>query len=359
MKLNKKRITILVSLMCLLVLLVFTLCSFDLPDYPSTYSELLVTSGISSQDLSNILGIFRFQDLTGQFNSLIPLCIFINAQNKVVSLFAVPSSSLTITSSYYENTWYYSFKNNTNTNLTFVLIGLSDQGFCVYNTSYTGEYRVLRSQALYYRPSYDADLTLNSYFTPNSSVTNQDILSVFNYWNGYVSRLSGSGSGASPEELESAYDNGYESGFGSGFDDGYFEGLESGLVWGEELGYQEGYTEGYEEGIGTGYMHGYQAGEADGYFTGYDDGYQDGYDTGYSDGLEDAPSETVTIVIYEEPVEIDVPGIIGSISSIPDSILSGSFDFEFAGINIYGLLKLLIIVFIISAVIFFIIKRSA
>lgn len=336
MKLNKKRISILVSLMCLLVLLVFVFCSFTRP----SYSEVLTSiSSISVVDFENIYDIYYNQSFMGQFNSLELVCIY-KANGRLIALFNIPGKSYS--TSYYGNT--NGFNSNSSVTFTpnsgahFIAVFLTPHGFGCFNTADTTS--VVFSGLLYYR-EYSRTLVNNSsYFVFSSSdEANSTITSVLDF--------TASNLPSSSDELESAYE------------DGYFEGLESGLIWGEELGYQEGYTEGYQEGIGTGYRDGFLAGEAEGYDTGYADGYQDGYDTGYSDGLEDAPPETVTIVIYEEPVEIDVPGIISSISSIPDSILSGSFDFEFAGINIYGLLKLLIIVFIISAVIFFIIKRSA
>lgn len=266
--------------------------------------------------------------------------------------------------------------NNTSTNrISFSGSGqciqgiFTSDGFIAYGSSYVGLSSLSFSTGtvICYRDSASSSQGVSG-IVPNNSYgfstigSHSVIYPVRNYWYTYYSKLV-SDFEYSSSDLESAYvdgyDNGLETGYWIGWDEGYETGYKSGYDYGLADGYETGYGAGAVDGYVDGFDAGYDTGFDDGYSTGYDSGYDNGYDTGYSDGLDDAPPETVTIVIYEEPVEIDVPGIIGSISSIPDSILSGSFDFEFAGINIYGLLKLLIIVFIVSAVIFFIIKRSA
>lgn len=334
MKLSKKRISILVIICVTLIVGIFTLCSFSPPDFVSTTS--LSFSSLSQIDVENLSSIVNLQSSMGYFGAYFPVFCRMRSSG-VLSLTCLKKGSSYIFSDA-GSRWEFTTTGDV------AVFEFTADGFSFASTS---TYNPADSELLFYRTYEIGALFLNPDFQYSGSENGDDNISdCLTYWIQF-------------------YENtiNYESDVDGAFDSGYFEGLESGLSWGEALGYENGYTEGYQEGIGTGYMHGYQAGEADGYGSGYsegyDYGYDSGYDSGYSDGLDDADPETITIVIYEEPVELNVPGIISAISSIPDSILSGAFDFEFSGINIYGLLKLLIIVFIISAVIFFIIKRSA
>lgn len=328
MKLNKKRISILVSLMCLLVLLFFTLCSFDLPSYDSTRDDALTFNGISFLDFQSIYNIVDKQFLTGQLNSFEPIALVFTDNRVALYCRALNNTSFPqFTGSnpetlYFRNSYFRSY--------------LTSDGFTFWQS--ISNITVVASSCISFRVSSSDSLSISNpdFVFINGTVVQDSISSVESYFNTFYDRLV-------------SYDSVYES--------GYYDGLESGLIWGEDLGYQEGYTEGYQEGIGTGYRDGFLAGEAEGYDTGYADGYQDGYETGYDSGYAEAERETV--IEYVEPFEIDIGRVISGISSVPDNIMNGSFDFELFGINVYGLLKLLIILFVVSAIVVFIIKRAS
>lgn len=351
MKLNKKRISILVSFMCLLILLVFPLCSFDLPDYPDQASEMTTLSGyLTTSEIDTIKQILDYQDLAGQFNSLVPIAIGHSPDSTVFCLFALPSATLTYSTTGQASQTTFIFELSGTQQNAFIRIGFSSEGFAIYNVVSASSISYRRDTLLYYRTSMTGSLIKNSrYDSVSSSTVRSEISDVFNYWNGYISRLSGSGSGASSEELESAYVDGYG--------DGYFDGKDVGYGLGFESGYIEGVTDGFNTGYIEGNQDGFDIGFSEGYDTGYSDGYYDGFMTGYDSGYSEAERETV--IEYVEPIEIDIGRVISGISSVPDNIMNGSFDFELFGINVYGLLKLLIILFVVSAIVVFIIKRAS
>ena len=152
----------------------------------------------------------------------------------------------------------------------------------------------------------------------------------------------------SPEEESSIYQAGYN----AGEIHGYIVGHEEGESQGKNIGYREGYETGYNAGNEAGYNNGYKTGydfasqkigpeqysigHAEGYSEGYSEGFSEGYETGYRYGAINNPQGT--------PVTLNIPSIITSITSSVGSFLTSAFDIEIFGINIAGLLSVLILV---------------
>lgn len=152
----------------------------------------------------------------------------------------------------------------------------------------------------------------------------------------------------SPEEESSIYQAGYN----AGEIHGYMVGHQEGESQGKNIGYQDGYSKGYESGNEAGYNNGYKTGydfasqkigpeqysigHADGYSQGHSEGFSEGYETGYRYGAINNPQGT--------PVTLNIPSIISAITSSVGSFLTSAFDIEIFGINIAGLLSVLILV---------------
>lgn len=152
----------------------------------------------------------------------------------------------------------------------------------------------------------------------------------------------------SPEEESSIYQAGYN----AGEIHGYIVGHEEGESQGKDIGFREGYETGYSAGNISGYDNGYKSGydfasqkigpeqysigHAEGYSQGHSEGFSEGYETGYRYGAINNPQGT--------PVSLNIPSIISSITSSVGSFLTSAFDIEIFGINIAGLLSVLILV---------------
>jgi uncharacterized protein YceK len=152
----------------------------------------------------------------------------------------------------------------------------------------------------------------------------------------------------SPEEESSIYQAGYN----AGEIHGYIVGHQEGESQGKNIGYQDGYSKGYESGNEDGYNNGYKTGydyasqkigpeqysigHAEGYSQGHSEGFSEGYETGYRYGAINNPQGT--------PVTLNIPSIITSITSSVGSFLTSAFDIEIFGINVAGLLSVLILV---------------
>lgn len=152
----------------------------------------------------------------------------------------------------------------------------------------------------------------------------------------------------SPEEESSIYQAGYNAGEINGYLVGHKEGESLGYTRGFREGYETGYNAGNEAGYNNGYKTGYDfasqkigpeqysIGHADGYSQGHSEGFSEGYETGYRYGAINNPQGT--------PVTLNIPSIISSITSSVGSFLTSAFDIEIFGINIAGLLSVLILV---------------
>lgn len=152
----------------------------------------------------------------------------------------------------------------------------------------------------------------------------------------------------SPEEESSIYQAGYN----AGEIHGYMVGHQEGESQGRNIGFQEGYETGYSAGNQAGYDNGYKSGfdfasqkigpeqysigHAEGYSQGHSEGFSEGYETGYRYGAINNPQGT--------PVTLNIPSIISAITSSVGSFLTSAFDIEIFGINIAGLLSVLILV---------------
>ena len=152
----------------------------------------------------------------------------------------------------------------------------------------------------------------------------------------------------SPEEESSIYQAGYN----AGEIHGYMVGHQEGESQGKNIGFQDGYSKGYESGNEAGYNNGYKTGydfasqkigpeqysigHAEGYSQGHSEGFSEGYETGYRYGAINNPQGT--------PVTLNIPSIITSITSSVGSFLTSAFDIEIFGINVAGLLSVLILV---------------
>lgn len=160
----------------------------------------------------------------------------------------------------------------------------------------------------------------------------------------------------SPEEESSIYQAGYN----AGEIHGYIVGHEEGESQGKNIGFREGYETGYNAGNEVGYNNGYKTGydfasqkigpeqysigHAEGYSQGHSEGFSEGYETGYRYGAINNPQGT--------PVTLNIPSIISAITSSVGSFLTSAFDIEIFGINIAGLLSVLILVAFVLIIVY-------
>lgn len=170
----------------------------------------------------------------------------------------------------------------------------------------------------------------------------------------------------SPEEESSIYQAGYNAGEINGYMTGYAKGEKEGQTIGYGNGFEAGYETGYESGLVDGYEPGYNAGNEAGYNDGYKKGYDFasakigpeqysvGYEEGYTVGHSDGYREGFNFAMLNPPegMKLDIPAIISSITGSVGSFLTTAFDIEIFGINIAGLLSVLVLV----AFVFIIVK---
>lgn len=170
----------------------------------------------------------------------------------------------------------------------------------------------------------------------------------------------------SPEEESSIYQAGYNAGEINGYMTGYAKGEKEGQTIGYGNGFEAGYDTGYESGLIDGYEPGYNAGNEAGYNDGYKKGYDFasanigpeqysvGYEEGYTVGHSDGYREGFNFAMLNPPegMKLDIPTIISSITGSVGSFLTTAFNIEIFGINIAGLLSVLILV----AFVFIIVK---
>ena len=170
----------------------------------------------------------------------------------------------------------------------------------------------------------------------------------------------------SPEEASSIYQSGYNAGEINGYMTGYAKGEKEGQTIGYGNGFEAGYETGYESGLVDGYEPGYNAGNEAGYNDGYKKGYDFasakigpeqysvGYEEGYTVGHSDGYREGFNFAMLNPPegMKLDIPSIISSITGSVGSFLTTAFNIEIFGINIAGLLSVLILV----AFVFIIVK---
>lgn len=160
----------------------------------------------------------------------------------------------------------------------------------------------------------------------------------------------------SPEEESSIYQAGYNAGEIHGYMVGYDKGNKEGQTIGYGNGYEAGYSSGNEAGYNNGYKTGYDfasqkigpdqysIGHAEGYSQGHSEGFSEGYETGYRYGAINNPQGT--------PVTLNIPSIISAITSSVGCFLTSAFDIEIFGINIAGLLSVLILVAFVLIIVY-------
>ena len=115
---------------------------------------------------------------------------------------------------------------------------------------------------------------------------------------------------------DEAYNAGFEAGQTNGYNSGYRDGK------------QEGYNSGYESGKAEGGTEKYQEGYEYGYLVGQDAGYKKGYAAGQDAG----------------GVQLDIPSIISAVPVAVKNFINTSFGFEVFGINVAGLLSVIMII---------------
>lgn len=137
---------------------------------------------------------------------------------------------------------------------------------------------------------------------------------------------------------DEAYNSGFEAGQTNGYNNGYIVGKQEGYNSGYETGraeaqseaYQQGYNSGYESGKAEAGTEKYQEGYEYGYLVGQDAGYKKGYAAGQQAGGGD--------------VQLDIPAIITAVPSAVKNFVNTSFGFEVFGINVAGLLSVIMII---------------
>lgn len=137
---------------------------------------------------------------------------------------------------------------------------------------------------------------------------------------------------------DEAYNSGFEAGQTNGYDNGYRVGKQEGYNSGYETGRAEAQSEAYQQGYNSGFVSGkaeactekYQEGYEYGYLVGHDAGYDRGYAAGQAAGGGD--------------VQLDIPAIITAIPSAVKNFVNTSFGFEVFGINVAGLLSVIMII---------------
>lgn len=303
MKLNKKRLGILISVLCFLILGIFCFCSFTPPNFPTT--DGISFSSLSEIDVEHLLSIVNLQHEMGSFTSLFPVYCRMRS-NGILELTCLQLGGVYTFSK--DSTGYWNFSSTA----LKVVYYFTVNGFTTISTSPNGSDT---GKLLFYRTSENSDLIVNPEFSFSNSQNGDDAISdCIVYWS----------------DLYSLVVN-HESAVSEAYDDGYHDGFDTGFNYGEQFGYQDGYS----DGVGTGYMHGYLEGEYVGYETGYDAGYENGYENGYDSGYSDVEPETIIKVV--EPVELDIPRMFNAIGAVPRQVLNG-VDFEIFGIPILGVL---------------------
>lgn len=117
---------------------------------------------------------------------------------------------------------------------------------------------------------------------------------------------------------DEAYNSGFEAGKTNGYNSGYADGKKEGYNSGYETGKSEAGTEKYQEGYEYGYL------------LGQDAGYKKGYAAGQEAGGGGA--------------QLDIPTIVSSVPSAVKNFINTAFGFEVFGINVAGLLSVLMLI---------------
>lgn len=142
--------------------------------------------------------------------------------------------------------------------------------------------------------------------------------------------LSGITDEAYNSGFEAGQTNGYNNGYRVGKQEGYNSGYETGRAEAQSEAYQQGYNSGYETGKAEGGTGKYQEGYEYGYLVGQDAGYKKGFAAGQEAG--------------GGGVQLDIPAVISAVPIAVKNFVNTSFGFEVFGINVAGLLSVIMIV---------------
>lgn len=142
--------------------------------------------------------------------------------------------------------------------------------------------------------------------------------------------LSGITDEAYNSGFEAGQTNGYNNGYRVGKQEGYNSGYETGRAEAQSEAYLQGYNSGFESGHAEACTEKYQEGYEYGYLVGQDAGYKKGYAAGQQAGGGD--------------VQLDIPAIITAVPSAVKNFVNTSFGFEVFGINVAGLLSVIMII---------------
>lgn len=142
--------------------------------------------------------------------------------------------------------------------------------------------------------------------------------------------LSGITDEAYNSGFEAGQTNGYNNGYRVGKQEGYNSGYETGRAEAQSEAYQQGYNSGYESGKAEGATEKYQEGYEYGYLVGQDAGYKKGYAAGQEAG--------------GGGVQLDIPAVISAVPVAVKNFVNTSFGFEVFGINVAGLLSVIMII---------------
>lgn len=100
--------------------------------------------------------------------------------------------------------------------------------------------------------------------------------------------------------------------------------------------YNEGYSAGYDNGYAYGNSSGYASGEA----TGYNNGYEEGYLSGYTEGKEYGFQTAGDLAVLPK-------NFINAMFSTPINIFKSLLNWEFFGINLFGVLTSLLTIAVV------------
>lgn len=207
---------------------------------------------------------------------------------------------------------------------------------------------------------YDSDY-IGSYLSESAGSVIQNIRSMSQSWidardvkRDGLAAYTGSSSESSEDSSE-VYSEAYSIGYHDGYNAGEIAGYVTGSAEGKKIGYNNGYANGLSDGLETateeynrGFVDGNAAGMDSGYKNGYTVGYKEGETVGYKSGYSAGSAAG-----GGDAVELDIPDIINSIPSAVQNFIFSGFGFEVFGINVAGLMSVLIILILVV----FFIKR--
>lgn len=282
------------------------------PQIPSTFSYEYGLAR-STNSVQKVFQVFFLQHYFGGFNTQHPVCLFVVPSGSSWLTYLITTDGLT-DSVYYDSSgnFYIYFggaSSGSDAGGTVYYYLLTDYGF-VYErqTVFNEQFATLSSAG---------SSTSVMWYLTSSGDLNPNNLASWSWNNAYI----GSGLVADTDplnELNAAADRWVT-----------FYVTSTTLYDRQEI-----FDSGYENGYAYGVQIGYETGFREGVSYGYNSGYDNGYDAGLADG----------------GYELNISSIITAIPASVRTLLENSFNTTLFGINIYGLLLLVLgssIVFVI------------